>query len=239
MNPVLHEILAARQVQRGDELVPLHSHMDPREGELITSAFSAVKPDISLEIGMAYGISTLFACEALAANEKPCRHIVLDPYQATDWKGLGVHNVKRAGYARFLELREERSEILLARLLNEGVEIDCAIIDGWHTFDHALLDFFYVNKMLRVGGVVILDDTDFPALSRLTKHILSYPCYELFGSSNGPVLSGKPHARLRRLLSRTLKVGALMRPWETRLPTAMAFRKNAPDERSWDWHQDF
>src|SRR5579862_4074608 len=78
MNPVLAEILRSHQVQDSTGARrPLRFHMNAAEGEVIDRVIRSVKPDTSLEIGFAYGISTLFACDALERNKKPCRHIVV------------------------------------------------------------------------------------------------------------------------------------------------------------------
>jgi predicted O-methyltransferase YrrM len=236
MNTVLEKMLQTNLVDDGNAQIPLHSHMSREEGELIDQAFRAVQPNTSLEIGFAYGVSTLFACDALAANGKAATHIVIDAYQHSEWGGLGLKNIERAGYSRFIDFREELSEIALPHLAATGTRVQAAIIDGYHTFDHALVDFFYVNKMLTPGGIVILDDTDWPSISRLAGHILSYPAYELFGTAKQP---GKISVRtkLHRILTRRTLSPGLPRNWD--YPSSMAFRKIAEDERRWDWHANF
>src|SRR5215467_5580955 len=181
MNHVLKDMLETGQVSDGTEILPLRAHMDKREGDLLSKVIACVQPTTSLEVGFAYGVSTLFICEALAKLEKPARHIVIDPFQFSNWKGIGLRNVERAGYRQFIEFREKRSEIALPQLLAEKTLLDMALIDGWHTFDHALVDFFYVNKMLRVGGIVVLDDSCFASVGKLVDHILTYGCYREFG----------------------------------------------------------
>ena len=234
MHSVLKEIFDTNFAAPG---VPLKDHMDPEEGDIIVSAFRAAKPSVSVEVGMAYGIATLFACDALAAVSPSARHIVLDPFQHTQWNGIGLRNIERAGYGHFVELREEKSEVGLPRLLSEGTKIDAAIIDGWHTFDHTLIDFFYVNKLLNVGGIVVIDDTDMPAIQKVARHILTYPCYELFGQAGGPGPTISPVGAARRFLAYDLGISTLRRGWD--IPRAMAFRKIAEDDRSWNWHQPF
>ena len=35
---------------------------------------------------------------------------------------------------------------------------DFIFIDGWHTFDYTLVDFFYANLLLKINGFIIIDD---------------------------------------------------------------------------------
>ena len=237
MNTVLEKIFETNTVDDGDAQLPLQSHMDREEGVLIDRVFRTVKPDISLEVGFAYGISTLFVCDALAANGKAAKHIVIDPFQHSNWGGIGLKNITRAGYKHFIDFREERSEVALPGLAASGTRAQVAIIDGNHTFDHALVDFFFVNKMLTVGGVVILDDTGWPAISRVVEHILTYPAYELFATTprlvRVSVRTKLRHALARRTLSSKLR----RPPWD--YPSCMALRKIAEDDRRWDWYADF
>jgi predicted O-methyltransferase YrrM len=235
MNSVLKEILETRKVRNGAEEVPLIDEMDPEEGKLIDRAFREVKPACSVEVGFAMGVSTLFACDALKANNVPCRHIVIDPLQRSLYRGIGLANIQRTGYVGMVELHERGSEIVLPQFLAEGLKIQAAIIDGWHTFDHTLIDFFYINKMLEVGGVVIIDDTLFPSIQQVVDHILTYPCYEIFGRTPSP--SPTLRARVRQELAKRTGAKFLRRPSD--YGTATAFRKIAPDDRAWDWHVPF
>jgi predicted O-methyltransferase YrrM len=232
---VLEQIIQTRTVTDGTTSYPLQDEMDPAEGELIRRAFRAVKPTTSIEVGMAYGVSTLYACGAIRAEGIEGRHIVLDPYQIRYWRSIGLRNLHEAGYGDLVDLRTEGSEIGLPKLLAEGVRCQAAIIDGYHTFDHALVDFFYINKMLDVGGVIVLDDTDWPAVAKCAEHILTYPAYELF--EPGMPKAGTVFGSLRRALADRFKVQTLRRPYD--YPSAMAFRKVAEDTRNFDWFEPF
>jgi predicted O-methyltransferase YrrM len=66
MNVVLEKILSTQLVEDGNIVLPLDSNMSQEEGKLIDKVFKEVKPETSLEVGFAYGISTLFVCDALA-----------------------------------------------------------------------------------------------------------------------------------------------------------------------------
>lgn len=234
MNVILKEILERGQVTDGVETFPLHSHMQRNEGRLLSKVFESVQPSVSLEVGFAYGVSTLFVCDELARLGRPARHIVLDPFQQSAWKGIGSRNVRRAGYSKFVELHEERSELALPRLLSDRTVLDVAVIDGWHTFDHALVDFFYINKMLRVGGVVVLDDASYGSVGRVVDHILTYPCYSIFAIPERPL----PVLGLRSPLF-AWRIAYYTRLRKSRWPSAIALQKTAPDERPWSWHRPF
>lgn len=234
MNSVLKEILETKKVSGEHETLPLLGHVDEKEGALLSRVFESVRPLTSLEVGFAYGVSTLYICDALARAKQASRHIVVDPFQSTQWKGIGLRNVRRAGYERFVELREERSEIALPQLLAEDTALDAAFIDGWHTFDHALVDFFYINKMLRVGGIVVIDDATYPSVGKLVDHILTYGCYELYATPD-PTLPFFTASTFR--LAKRLAYHARLKP--SRWPSAVALRKVAPDERDWKWYRAF
>src|SRR5580698_121959 len=90
MNPILEKILKTNIVDGENAQLPLHSNMSQDEGVLIDQVFRMIKPDVSLEIGLAYAISALFACDALAANGKASRHIIIDAFQNSSWGGIGL-----------------------------------------------------------------------------------------------------------------------------------------------------
>jgi predicted O-methyltransferase YrrM len=126
---------------------------------------------VSLETGMAFGVSSLFMCQAHAENGGG-RHIAIDPYQEKWWHHIGELNLERAGLREYAELYTERSGAVLPRLMAEGTELDVAFVDGSHRFDSALLDWFFVDRMLRVGGFVILHDLWMPSIRKVICFIL-------------------------------------------------------------------
>jgi predicted O-methyltransferase YrrM len=245
MNPVLRKILDTRTVTDGSTTYSLQFNMDPEEGDLIQRMIARVEPTTTLEVGMAYGVSTLYICDALTKLSKAARHIAIDPYQSEHYHDVGKFNVREAGFDQTVQVIEQESELALPRLLSEGTRIDFAIIDGWHTFDHALVDFFYVSRMLRVGGVVILDDVDWDAIYKLVRYILNYPAYRMIAATGMPRRPRSMMGRLRRGLSYTvlarkfLREDVLTRPWERGWGSCVALEKVAPDERPADWYVDF
>jgi predicted O-methyltransferase YrrM len=257
---VIDRIISTGTVETADgRTIPLHSNVTPDEGEFLQRVIREVRPKRTLEVGLAYGISTLFICEALAEVGGE-RHVALDPYQYdvpleeranfasfSGWNGVGIENVRRAGYAHLLEHVAERSEFALPRLAGEGRQFEFAFIDGYHTFEAAFIDAFYVDRMLPAGGVMAFDDLSYPAVRKVVRFILQNLDYTpLFVVPQTPRVSWK-----RRLL----------RPWldsrlkpEITVPDvqlgitreSIALRKNsvllngdAPGRRRWDEHVEF
>jgi predicted O-methyltransferase YrrM len=131
----------------------------------------------TLETGMAYGLSTLAICgvhEARGAGS----HIAIDPYQSSDWGGIGLLNLERAGLSGRARVIEARSDEALPRLRDEGVRIDFALIDGLHLFDATLVDFFHADRMLDRGGVVVFHDTWMPAVAQAVAFVRENRAYE-------------------------------------------------------------
>jgi predicted O-methyltransferase YrrM len=245
VNPILDRIFKEREVTDGSTVYPLgHYHMDADEGGILQRAIKEARPRHSLEVGMAYGISTLFICDALAEQGDRASHIVIDPFQRTDWHGVGLYNVHQAGYDHLVKFYEERSEFVLPRLLAEEYPLDFALIDGWHSFDQALVEFYYINRMLRVGGIVVFDDADWPGLNRLLRYIVEYPAYEVLhgvylGKSS---LLGRARKRVVEIpaVSRAIHPSLRRRTWDLGLlGTCVALRKIAEDQREMTWHPDF
>jgi Methyltransferase domain len=67
----------------------------------------------TLEVGCAYGLSSLFICSALQERHG-ATHTIIDPYQ--NGYGVGIRNLEDAGL-RFFNLIENKSEFALPKLL--------------------------------------------------------------------------------------------------------------------------
>jgi predicted O-methyltransferase YrrM len=193
---------------------------------------------VSLEVGLAYGISALFLCDELR-KVGASRHIVIDPYQSSQWKNIGIENLRRAGAIDLVDFREAPSHLELPRLVQDGIEIDFAFIDGRHTFDHALLDFFYSDLLLRVGGMIVFDDANWPPLRSLIRFVLRNRRYR-------PIASLPKHLRLSRLLRRygsprALREALVDRGLGLAVPHSrcVALEKLGNDERPHGFHRDF
>jgi predicted O-methyltransferase YrrM len=239
---VIDRIRQDRTVTSADGTAyPIRRHpIDAAEGRFLTD-FIVSRPDIArtLEVGCAYGLSSLHIAAALAGRPR-AQHIIVDPFQSTDWHGIGVANLDRAG-VDFYELREEPSELVLPQLLRDGVEFDLVFIDGLHTFDQTMLDMYYANRLIAVGGYIILDDANWASVSKVVSYFSAYPCYEVVGGTSAPL------PRLKNLAAKVLKPiaeGFPRRLYDlhyarAKYPTMMAFQKIADDERDEKWFRSF
>jgi predicted O-methyltransferase YrrM len=260
MHAVLSTILATGHVTARDgSTFPLSSAITAEEGSTLQRLIRLHKPRTTLEIGLAYGVSALFICEALAevSGEK---HIAIDPVQH-GWGDIGLLNLERAGLAPLVEFHGEPSHRALPALDAAGRRVDFAFIDGWHTFDYVMVDFFYVDRLLNVKGVLVLDDAwSYPAIRKLARYIATNRRY-------APIATGGVHqASVKRraldALVSPLRAGPLagvarrlLRPdlmepdSQLGLPCSdlVAFIKLADDvpgdgtngSRRWDQHNEF
>ena len=65
----------------------------PKEGMLIYQLVRDTKPDNTLEIGLAFGFSTVYFLAAIRANGNG-HHVALDSYQSDAWNGIGLAREK-------------------------------------------------------------------------------------------------------------------------------------------------
>lgn len=178
MHPVIREIYDTGKVvdQTGAQLDPWGQVTE----EHCTALYETVlkhRPSLCVEIGMACGLSTLAMLAAQRDANEGGRVISIDPFQSTDRKGIGVTNVRRAGFEDSHTLIEDFDYAALPRLLAEGTQIDFSYIDGWHTFDYTLLDFFYMDRMTRPGGIIAFNDCGFRAVHRVINFAMTHRRY--------------------------------------------------------------
>lgn len=137
------------------------------EGEALREWVERERAAHTIEVGFGYGISALFICEALLANDRPdARHVVLDPNQTWRFADCGLQLIEEAGLDKLVEFHAEASETALPRFLAEGRRFDLAFVDGNHRFDGVFLDLIYLGRLVREGGIIFVDDFQLPAVAK-------------------------------------------------------------------------
>lgn len=244
MNELLEKILRTGTVtdQAGKEY-PLHSHTFEDQCRFLQDIIRQIQARVGVEIGLAYGISSLAICEAMSLRPG-ARHHIIDPRQE-DWHEIGLLNLKRAGYLPMVEFYRKYSWQVLPGMVEGGLQADLAYVDSTKVFDILLTDVFFLHRLLRTGGVLVLDDCDFPGVRKLARYLRFHPAWRLHSSQHPFQASGA-----KRLLSKFCRLVPQKEKWfafsflnlDIDLgihARCLAFKKVGEDKRNWDWHHDF
>jgi predicted O-methyltransferase YrrM len=238
-NSLLQEIYDTEQVTDGlGNKRKLTYHIDVREGGLLHSLIDRYGFSKSVEIGCAFGISSLWICSGLS-KQPNAHHTIIDPFQEAGFDGVASSNLKIAGFD-FYDLIRKPSELALPQMVEEGKIFQFALIDGCHTFDHVLLDFYYVNQLLEVGGIVVFDDVSWAPIRRVVRYILGYPNYSFV--SGVPI--GKCSFR-KGLFNAYCRFMAAVLPkplsdtYYSAACSMVALQKTGPDTRPDYWYKRF
>jgi predicted O-methyltransferase YrrM len=123
-----------------------------------------------VEVGLAYGSSALAIGEALISDNKSRPlHVVIDPLQTTEWSNVGWQMLRSAGLDKIARLILQPSSMALPQLIAEGFTADAAFVDGSHRFHEVFVDLYFLRKIVRPGGLIVLDDHWWPSV-RTAEH---------------------------------------------------------------------
>jgi len=172
----LFEKLKLTSVSLLDGLV--RGSVKKQEGDFLYNTILSNKFERCLEVGCAYGISAMYILSALKKLGTKNIHLdSIDPNQNTQWNNFGVKLIKSIKMNKFHTLFEDKSYNVLPKLVNK--KYDFIFIDGWHTFDYTLLDFFYSSLILKIGGIIVIDDAYHAGVNKFMKYIDSnYPHFK-------------------------------------------------------------
>lgn len=136
-----------------------------RDCDLLRDLLVADSAETVVEVGLAYASSALAIGEALITVGAPRpRHVVIDPFQESAWSGAGWELLCSAGLDSIATLMLAPSSIALARLATEGLVADAAFVDGSHRFHEVFVDLYFLRKIVRPGGLIVLDDSWAPSV---------------------------------------------------------------------------
>lgn len=173
MEAVLREVRAARDrlAKEGPAVThPVEGDFErvslPKgECDVLRDVLVAEGAGVVIEVGLAYGNSALAIGEAvLTTCGRRARHVVIDPFQASAFSNVGWALLRSAGLGTTSKLFVEASSLVLPRLLGEGFVADAAFVDGSHHFHEVFVDLYFLRKLVRPGGLVVLDDVGWPSV---------------------------------------------------------------------------
>jgi predicted O-methyltransferase YrrM len=168
----LVEMLETRKVRGRTKDLPLMGASTENNLHVLAKLICNLKPTDTLEIGLATATSALVIAHGHRLNEDGAirSHTAVDPYQH-ELDDVGIVQIERAGLERYFSLIRNQSLVALPELLANGRQFDLIYIDGNHLFEHAFIDMFYSMRLLRTGGVVLLDDSTIPDVKKIVNFI--------------------------------------------------------------------
>jgi len=139
--------------------------------DILRDTLVAEHAHVVIEIGLAYGSSALAIGEALCSTgATDVLHIVIDPFQATAYRNVGWDALVAAGLADRTTFVGESSSIALARLVADEFMADAAFVDGSHRFHEVFVDLYFLRKLVRPSGLIILDDAEWPSVAAALRY---------------------------------------------------------------------
>jgi len=184
---ILDEMYSAPQLQGANGLVEIDpvTRIDRTKGSELNRLVRENETKDSLEIGLAYGFSTIWIMDALAADG---HHIALDPFQLSLWKGVGQAQAQRLPGKRF-EFLEEYSIHALSDFIRADKRFDFIFIDGNHRFDDVLVDFYLSDQALKVGGLMVLDDMWMASIRTVAAFVVANRAYQVVRQASPGILA--------------------------------------------------
>tara|TARA_B100002019_G_C21238801_1_gene584296 strand:+ start:152 stop:763 length:612 start_codon:yes stop_codon:yes gene_type:complete len=173
MNSYLKKVLSENKFTYEGKDVELIDGIPIEEVEMIYEVMSEYKPKSSLEIGLCHGISSMAICDNLKESNG-VNHII-DPGLRIN--KYGINNLEKAGLKDNFIHYDDVSEVVLPQLLQDDFKVDFVFMDGWLTLDHLMLDFFYIDKILNIGGIVMFDNCEMSSVKEAFNYFSQYPSY--------------------------------------------------------------
>ena len=136
-----------------------------------------VKPSsLTLETGS--GLSTI--CFAICGSDHMCISPASQEHERVR-AYCSQHGIS-ADRIRFVAMN---SQEFLPSLDLAGKKLDFALIDGAHAFPIPIIDYFYVNENLKIGGLLAIDDLAIPSVGILHEFLITEPGYRLIKLESG------------------------------------------------------
>ena len=151
-------------------LVKIKAGIGYEEGKYLKKILSNKNIKKCMEIGLAMGISTLNILSSIYKREGTL--ISIDPNQSSKWNNMGKKLIINSGLKKYHTIIEDKSYNAMPKFIdNESQSFDFIFIDGWHTFDYTLVDFFYADKLIKLGGIIVIDDALHEGVKKTIKYI--------------------------------------------------------------------
>jgi predicted O-methyltransferase YrrM len=160
--------------ENGD-VVTLKWHVNARYARFLYVFVKLFQPKRILEVGMANGISSAYMATAQNTYLKQKdAHVIIDPFQSTQWSRAGIALLRRLNLHENTRVIEDYSYRAIPQLDREGERFDMAFIDGSHCLDYTLTDVLTSDRVLEIGGLLLLDDSSAFGVKYAVKYLDRY-----------------------------------------------------------------
>jgi predicted O-methyltransferase YrrM len=132
----------------------------------------------TLEVGFAYGFSTIWILDTLL-NKTNALHIAVDPTEKIMWKGVGLKQVEKLTGGKFFQWENDWAIHSLTRLISKKQKFDFIFIDGNHRFDDVIVDFYLSDQLIEPNGLIAFDDMWMTSIKKATAFITKNYSYEI------------------------------------------------------------
>jgi predicted O-methyltransferase YrrM len=142
-----------------------------RDCDLLRNLLISERVETVVEVGLAYASSALAIGEALVAVDSPHpRHVIIDAFQDREYGDVGWDLLRAAELDSIATLIRTWSSIALPQLVTEGLVADAAFVDGSHRFHEVFVDLYFLRKIVRPGGLIVLDDYWTPSVRTAVRY---------------------------------------------------------------------
>jgi len=163
-NDYIYDIILNYRTIRDGEIIKLSANINVYEMVFLANLLRANNSKNVLEIGCANGVSGMVIMNQLIKNGGGSL-ISVDPNQFFQWYNVGKYNINKIiennenkNISVTHEIIENTSDHVLSNFVKTGKRFDAIFIDGSHGFKDVIIDIFCSIKILKKGGLMILDD---------------------------------------------------------------------------------
>ena len=175
--PYILSLLKFKKIKIGNEYIDIEKNITQKEGELFYELIKNINATHILEIGMSYGLSSLYILQSLKYfNNKYNKNndyslTSIDPVQTSEWNNIGIENLKNAGLKEHHKLIEKKSYLALSKLIDKEKSYDIVFINGWLMFDYIAYDIFGSYILLKKNGYLVINNIKYPGIDKTIKFI--------------------------------------------------------------------
>lgn len=118
-----------------------------------------------IEIGLAYGTSTLTIINKIISSKYKMNYDIIDMNQTVQWNDIGMKNI--SNFIKHKNTDDNKSKKINIQLFQDSSTIiipklrkkyDISFIDGSHAEDIVIQDLMNTHKLLKTNGLIIVDD---------------------------------------------------------------------------------